>query len=154
MENLGIYGLAFLISTVKFLFAASIVSASNLSPFEIAIATGLGAISSFNVFYWTSSYFMNKAKDRKRRKIIPYTAKQKAVFTTVNKYIIKAKMSKSGFWLICILAPLILSVPIGSILVAKFYRGNRLAYLLTTVSLILFAFLLAYFNKVLFSFFK
>lgn len=157
MDNFSLYGVAFLIATVKFLFAASIVGASSLSPLEIAISTGLGALCSFNVFYWSSSYFMNKAKNRKTRSprntaIRDYVNK-KAVFTKMNKYIVKAKMSKSGFWLICILAPLFLSVPIGSILVAKFYRDTKAAYPLVMVSLTLFAFILAYFNKALFALF-
>jgi hypothetical protein len=161
MENIGLYGLAFLIATVKFLFAASIVGATALTPLEIAISTGLGALCGFNVVYWTSCYFMNKAKDRKARKALAgipsnkrlEAVKKKPVFTKMNKYIIKAKLSKSGFWLICILAPLFLSIPIGSILVAKFYRDTKLAYPLVSVSLIIFAFLLAYFNKAIFALF-
>ena len=51
MNTLSLYGLAFLISCVKFLFAASIMSTSSLSPFEIALCTGLGALISFNFFY-------------------------------------------------------------------------------------------------------
>jgi hypothetical protein len=161
MDNLSLYGLAFLISTVKFLFAASIVGASALTPLEIALATGLGALCSFNIIYWTSSYFMNKAKDRKERKALAgippnkriEAVKKKPVFTKMNKYIIRAKLSKSGFWLICILAPLFLSIPIGSILVAKFYRNTKLAYPLANISIIAFAFILAYFNKAIFSLF-
>jgi hypothetical protein len=161
MDNLSLYGLAFLISTVKFLFAASIVGASALTPLEIAISTGLGALCSFNVVYWTSSYFMKKAKDRKAKKALAGTpskspleaVKKKPVFTKMNKYIIRAKMSKSGFWLICILAPLFLSIPVGSILIAKFYRDTKMAYPLATVSIIVFAFILAYFNKAIFSLF-
>jgi hypothetical protein len=154
MENLSLYGLAFLISTVKFFFAASLMGASALSPLDIAISTGLGALCSFNVFYWSSSYLMNKAKDRKTRKNKPPLLKQKAIFTKMNKYIIRAKMSKSGFWLICTLAPLFLSIPLGSILVAKFYRDTKLAYPLVMVSLVAFAFILAYFNKILFALFS
>jgi hypothetical protein len=161
MDNLSLYGLAFLISTVKFLFAASLVGATALTPLEIALSTGLGALCGFNIFYWSSSYFMKKAKERKAKKALAgitsksplETVKKKPVFTKMNKYIIRAKMSKSGFWLICIFAPLILSIPIGSILVAKFYRDNKLAYPLASVSLIVFAFILAYFNKAIFSLF-
>lgn len=154
MDNLGLYGLAFLISTVKFLFAASIVSATSLTPFEIAISTGLGAIFSFNVFYWSSGYFMRVSYDMKVRAIHNGTYKKKPIFTKLNKLMVKAKRSKSGFWLLCILAPLFLSVPIGAIIVAKFYRENKLAYPIVMVSLTVLAFILAYLNEVIFSLFK
>ena len=62
-------------------------------------------------------------------------------------------MSKSGFWLICILAPLFLSIPIGSIIVAKFYNDKKITYPLATVSIIILAFVLAYLNNVIFGFF-
>jgi hypothetical protein len=154
MENLGLYGLAFLISTVKFLFAASIVSATVLTPFEIAISTGLGALFSFNIFYWSAGYFMRRAKEKKIAAMKNGTHKSKAAFTKMNKFMVKAKMSKSGFWLICILAPLFLSVPIGSVIVAKFYSDNKLAYPTTMVSLSILAFILAYLNGAIFTFFK
>ena len=154
IDNIGIYGLAFMIATVKFLFAASIVSASSLSPFQIAIATGLGALCSFNVFYWSSNYFMNKAKNKKAKNRSREAIKKKTAFTKVNKYIVKAKMSKSGFWLICLFAPLLLSIPLGTFIVAKFYRHHKLTYPLVMISLSLYAFILAYFNNALFSLFK
>ena len=154
MENFSLYVLAFLISTVKFLFAASIVSASSLTPFEIAISTGLGALFSFNIFYWSSGYFMRVAKEKKVQAIHNGTHKKKATFTKMNKLMVKTKKSKSGFWLICILAPLFLSIPIGSVIVAKFYGENRLAYPVSMVSLSVLAFVLAYLNGAIFAFFR
>ena len=65
MHNIEIYGLAFILGTIKFLIAASVVSTSSLSPFEIAVATGLGALTSFNIFYWSAGYFMWRSKEKK-----------------------------------------------------------------------------------------
>lgn len=154
MENFGLYVLAFLISTVKFLFAASIVSATVLTPLEIAISTALGALFSFNVFYWSSGYFMRVAKEKKVQAIHNGTYKKKATFTKMNKFMVKAKRSKSGFWVICVLAPLFLSVPVGSVIVAKFYGEKSLTYPVAMVSLSALAFILAYLNEAIFAFFR
>ena len=67
---------------------------------------------------------------------------------------VKAKKSKSGFWLICLFAPLFLSVPVGTIIVAKFYRQNRLTYPVAMISLIVMAFVLAYLSEAIFALFK
>ena len=151
---MGLYGLAFLLGTVKFLFAASVVSTTALSPFEIALSTGLGAIFSFNIFYWSSGYFMRVAKEKKIQAIHNGTYKHKSSFTKMNKMMVKAKKSKSGFWLICIFAPLLLSIPVGSIIVAKFYRQQPLTYPVVMISLSILAFLLAFLNEAIFALFS
>ena len=151
---MGLYGLAFLLGTVKFLFAASVVSTTSLSPLEIAISTGLGAIFSFNIFYWSSGYFMRVAKEKQIRAIHNGTFQKKNAFTKINKLMVKAKKSKSGFWLICIFAPLLLSIPVGSIIVAKFYRQQPLTYPVVMISLSILAFLLAFLNEAIFALFS
>ena len=154
MTKIGLYGLAFLLATVKFLFAASIVSTTSLTPVEIAISTGLGALFSFNLFYWSSSFFIKRALDKKIRDMRNGTYKPKATFTKMNKWLVKLKKSKSGFWLICIFAPLLLSVPIGSIIVAKFYFEKKITYLFTSGYILIWAFLLAYLNEFIFMMFQ
>lgn len=149
MEQLGIYGLAFAFGTIKFLIAASLVSSSSLSPFEIAVATGLGALTSFNVFYWSSGFFMARMREKKSSA----GNKSKKTFSKLNRFMVKTKMSRSGFWLICIFAPLFLSIPIGSIIVAKFYNEKKLTYPLAMLFICIWAFVLAYLNDVIFGYF-
>ena len=48
----------------------------------------------------------------------------------------KLKRSNMGFLLICLLAPLFLSVPIGTIVVAKFYGDRPLSYYLVSILLV------------------
>ena len=150
MQQIGVYSLAFAFGTVKFLIAAAVVSQSSLSTFEIALATGLGALTSFNVFFWSANYFMQRAKKRKLLAMQNGTHKPKRTFTMLNKVMVKVKMSKSGFWVICIFAPIFLSVPIGSIVVAKFYGDRKLTYPFTLCSLTVWAFILAYLCKYIF----
>ena len=97
---------------------------------------------------------MKRAKEKQVKAIAEGTYKRKLSFTKMNKFMVKTKMSKSGFWLICTLAPLIISIPLGTIIVAKFYRGKALTYPVAIVSIIVWAFVLAYLNGAIFSMFK
>ena len=58
-----------------------------------------------------------------------------------------------GFVLICTLGPLFLSIPIGTMLVVKFYGNRPRAYVLVSITLLIVAYLLTYLNDFLFSFF-
>ena len=144
MNTLGLYVIAFLLGTVKFLFAASLLSTTKLTPLEVALCTGTGALISFNIFYYSASYFMQRAKNKKLKAIVEGTYEQKNVFTKVNKFMVRLKKSKSGFWILSIFAPLFLSIPLGSIIVAKFYQTFRLTYPIAMLSIAVWAFVLAY----------
>ncbi len=154
MGKLSLYGIAFLLGTVKFLFAASMVSASSLTPLEIALATGAGAFFSFNVFYWSAGYFMRRARRKNFEAIQKGTYNPKRSFSRINRIMVKTKMSKSGFWVICTLAPIFLSIPIGTIIVAKFYHGWKWTYPVVTASILTWAFFLAYLNGFIFAYFR
>ena len=79
--------------------------------------------------------------------------KTKRNFTKRNKWIIKIKRSNMGFLLICTLAPLFLSIPIGTMVVVKFYGNRPRAYALVTITLLIVAYLLTYLNDYIFSIF-
>lgn len=129
----GLFGL----SMVKFLFASSAGWLAGLSYLEIVLVTGLGALTSFNIFYLGSSFFF-KRYDAKRE-----ASNQPAkVFTRMNRFIVRLKMSRWGFELVCLLCPLFLSVPGGSLIVARLYGDEKRTYWFTTVSLIAWAFVL------------
>ena len=102
----------FLLAHVKFLVTATIALATypQLSVDEIFIASSLGAISCFNIFYFISKkiYF----GENKQSKITK--TKKSKTFKKRNRILIKMKQSKIGFLLVCTLAPLFLSIPIGN----------------------------------------
>jgi hypothetical protein len=154
MHDIGIYGLAFLFGTMKFLIAASLVSASALSPFQIALATGAGALTSFNVFYRSAGYFMRRSKEKQLLAVQNGTYTPKKVFSKINKFMVKLKLSKSGFWVLCIFGPLFLSIPVGSIVLAKFYNNRASTPVLAMFFIVVWAFVLAYLNQVIFGWFR
>lgn len=104
----------------------------GLTFLETYITCVAGAIFGSAVFYYSASYFMRRAKEKRERKLKEQLAKglpiaQKKKFTRMNKLVIRMKRSIGiigiSFW-----APFFLSIPLGSIIAAKFYGENKKTY--------------------------
>ncbi len=128
MQWAAIIGL-FLVSTIKFLFAPFGGPKLELTFWETYIACGLGAVVSSAFFYFSANFFMKRAHAKRlmlyRKSLeenIP--VKQKKTFTRINKLVVRIKRSLgiygTSFWV-----PLFLSIPIGSIITAKFYGKEK-----------------------------
>jgi hypothetical protein len=142
----------FLLAHVKFLVTATIALATfpDLSAGEIFISSCLGALSCFNIFYFISYriYFLKEKKTSSLKK------RKYKNFKKRNRLLIKMKKSKIGFILVCTLAPIFLSIPIGTVVVVKFFGNHKKTYLYVTVLLMVMSFLLAYLNESIFNFFR
>ena len=142
----------FFLAHVKFLVTATIALATypQLSVDEIFIASSLGAISCFNIFYFISQkiYFRDSKKTKSSK------AKKSKTFKKRNRILIKMKQSKIGFFLVCTLAPLFLSIPIGTVVTVKFFGDDKKTYWYVSILLIIMSFLLAYLNDSIFQFFE
>lgn len=125
--------------TVKFMFAATSMMAFSVSYWEVVFATFLGAFVSFNFFFFFSGLLMERAKEKKLIKIKDGTLKPKKQFSKMNKFIVKMKLSSFGYFVLVIVGPMVLSIPIGSIIIAKFYRRIKFTYWLEIVSLFVWA---------------
>lgn len=139
----GAYTSLFLFSTVKFMFAP--FAGPNLDPalsfMETYFSCTAGAILSSTIFFYSARFFMDRYAQKqleKEQKAIAQgkTPKVKKKFTRLNKGIVRTKRS-IGIIGVTFLAPLFLSIPGGSIVVAKFYSHSKIAYPLV-VSGILF----------------
>lgn len=115
----------FFTATVKFMFAPFAGNGMGLPFLETFLAAFAGGTFGSAVFYFFSELVMSISHKRKvkkqeemERKGIPIPEKKK--FSKTNKFIINIK-HKLGMYGICFWAPFFLSVPIGSIVVAKFY---------------------------------
>jgi hypothetical protein len=149
------YFIIFGLAQVKFLFAASIAYATmdDLSFLEIFIPTVLGALFCFNLVFLLSNRIMQYAHKKRVKKNAISDRKPKKIFSKKNKLIIKLKRSNKGFFFICLLAPLFLSIPIGTIIVAKFYGDRPSAYYFVSILLIFTSFLLTFINDFIFNLF-
>jgi len=115
----------FFLATVKFMFAPAAGRAFDLPFWETFFTCFAGGTFGSFVFYFSSELLIKYSHNRKVAKheeferlgiTIPFKKK----FTKTNRFIIKIKRSL-GIYGICFWAPFFLSVPIGSIIVAKFY---------------------------------
>jgi membrane protein DedA with SNARE-associated domain len=129
-----LYATLVFFSTGKFMFAPILGIASGLTFLETFICCMIGAFISSSVFYFGSNYFMQKSLERsiKKRKILIEKGKKvrlKKRFTKTNRRIIKIKQS-IGIYGACYLFPFFLSIPLGSIITAKFYKHQKKTYFL------------------------
>ncbi|MEX1192813.1 MAG: hypothetical protein WEA99_12635 [Brumimicrobium sp.] len=128
-------------STWKFMFAPVIGFAYGFSFLETFICCMIGAFISSSVFYFGSNYFMRKSLERTvkrnlKREAKGKTTKTKKVFTKTNRRIVSIKKS-IGIYGACYLFPFFLSIPLGSIITAKFYKHQKKTYFLIMLFLTL-----------------
>jgi hypothetical protein len=131
----------FLLSTIKFMFSPLAGEEMHLSFFETYFSAVSGGIVGACIFYFSSNYFMQRAiaKHKKKEEDALKNGtilKRKKKFTRTNKFIVRLKRSL-GQWGICIIAPLLLSVPIGSIISAKFYGKSKSSFLIIVFGMFL-----------------
>jgi len=127
----GISGV-FFIATVKFMFSTVGGPALGLPFYETFFAAFLGGSVSAAVFYFASDKFIEYTHNKKVAKEKQLLLKgieipHKRKFTKTNRLIIRMKM-KFGIYGICFWVPFFFSVPLGSIIVAKFYGKLNQTY--------------------------
>jgi|TARA_R110000737_G_scaffold21067_1_gene39450 hypothetical protein len=137
----------FFLSFVKFMFAPFTGAGLKLDFFSTWISALCGGFFSALVFYFMSDYFMKRYQRKKVEKRIKMEAlgqvyKSKKNFTKLNKTVIRLK-HRIGQYGLCFLAPLFLSVPIGSIICAKFYSHQKNTFSLIVLGLVINSFLLS-----------
>jgi uncharacterized protein (DUF2062 family) len=120
------------LSSIKFMFAPVAGLHWPLSFLETYLSCVCGAIITAVIFYFGANYFMKRAHKKRIEKYrhsletgIPL--KRKKNFTRVNKTVVKVKRSLGVFG-IAMWAPFFLSVPIGSIVTAKFFGRKKITF--------------------------
>ncbi|MBK7128530.1 MAG: hypothetical protein IPM74_00935 [Crocinitomicaceae bacterium] len=142
--NVGLVISGFWLGTFKFLFAHwltywTAVAIDHKAHFlEIFVSVTAGAWVSMAAFYFMSELFMKIAAKKRKEKYlesvktgIPLKAKKK--FTRVNKALVKLKTG-IGIYGVTLIAPLLLSIPIGSIVCAKFFGHDRRTFFLMMIN--------------------
>lgn len=140
--NWALWSMGFGLGTFKFLFGHWAVfgafGADDISALlQIYISVTAGAWFSMSIFFFSSGILMRRAKTKTLNAIIAAEKKgvehkPKKVFTRLNKNIVWIKRN-IGIYGVTFLAPLFLSVPLGSIVCAKFYGERRRTFPLMLV---------------------
>lgn len=104
----------------------------GLSFVETFLSASLGGSISAAFFYYASDFVIQWAQKRRLKKEeLAFSQgqiiKKKKVFTKLNRFIFMLK-TKLGIYGICFWVPFFFSVPLGSILVAKFYGKEARTY--------------------------
>ena len=123
------------------MFSAIPGPALGLNYVETVISIFVGAVISAAFFFFSAEYFMQKAQ-KKRIKLMQEAHKngetiaQKRVFSRMNKGVVRLKL-RFGKIGICFWAPFLLSVPVGSIIVAKFYGKYSFTFLYVILGMLI-----------------
>jgi len=143
--------IVFALSSIKFLLAPPLSFSLGLTFLQTIASTSAGGIMGVLVFFYFSrwliklydnyaSKYVHKAIHRfaiwlnmshLAHRFFPLIAKKKKVFTFSNKLYVRIRRNY-GFIGIIILTPILLSIPLGTFLVARFYpRRNHLVLYLS-----------------------
>lgn len=108
---------------------------------ETIAMTTIGGVLGILFFYGISGYLMRRAWERKMQRIAEGQEPKKKTFRKRNKIIVTIKL-RFGQIGLAIITPAIISIPIGSILAAKYFRKSRFILPLMLISVLLWSFLL------------
>jgi len=119
----------FLGATFKFLVSPALGPVLDLTYFQTFFANAAGAIVSMVFFYFSADLLIRynhkrKVKKHQLARQLGEKIERKKIFTRRNKLIVRMK-NKIGFVPFALWAPLFLSIPIGSIITAKFFGKKR-----------------------------
>lgn len=140
----------FLTSAIKFLFAPSIgLHGFDFPIWETILICSAGGVTGVTFFYLFADFLMDRSRNKKlerERKM------REAGHVIINKFHSKGKRRtiriKQRFGLIgiALVTPCIISIPIGSILAARFFKNKKKVLTAMYLSVFLWAVLLTLLN--------
>ncbi len=132
----------FLASSVKFLPSPFLsVNVYNFTFWETVFISSFGGIAGILFFYLSSGHLMKRAWRRRMQREMEGFGRPKRYFTRRNKIIVKVK-KRFGLGGLAFITPAIISIPIGSILAAKYFRKRSETLPILLLSVVLWSFLL------------
>lgn len=139
-------------SAVKFLFAVPTVSLAGYSFFETILITCSGGLAGFFAFYYLGEvqwirYYVGLIFD-KILMFFGYDAnkKVKKKFSRKNRLIINVK-KKYGIIGLSLLTPVLFSIPLGSLIAARYFDDDNSTIPWMTGSIVFWSFVLTIFSK-------
>ena len=135
----GYYITLFGLSTFKFMYAPIYGRGVGFSFWETCLVTFLGGAAMAIFSYFLAGYFIARAAKKRLHKRLEALYNNEVYidpkkFTFTNKMIVKVKRT-IGILGITFYVPFFLSVPLGTIVVAKFYANRRMTLPLILIGL-------------------
>lgn len=119
MEALSVFAM----STVKFAVSPMMAYGFGFGFLETLLITASGGCTGVLIFYRSSSWFMGRARQRRQRNVALGKAPRRA-FTRTNRIIVRVKR-RQGLGGLALLTPVLISIPIGSVIAAKYFHQDR-----------------------------
>lgn len=142
------YSWIFLVSAVKFLFAPPL-AVKAVSYWECIIVTSAGGIVGVTFFYFLANTLFRLSEKKRKKKDFENQVKgifvPRKKFTRTNKFVVRTKRRFGLIGLACI-TPALISIPIGSVLLAKFYPNYRITLPVVYAFVVGWSFLLTSFG--------
>lgn len=133
-----------LLSTVKFLFVPFLsVHVHNFNFLTSSLISISGGFLGITFFFRTSTYFIDRSLKKRKKDLEKGVVKKKKAFTRVNKLLVRVKNTMGMYGLAFLILPF-LSIPISSIVSAKYFhlKKKKMLFLLYT-STVVWSFLLS-----------
>jgi hypothetical protein len=152
----------FALSSVKFLLAPALSFGLGFNFLQTLASTSAGGIMGVFVFFYFSRWLINLYDSYLRKAVhkaihrladrlnishlaerfFPYTIKKRKVFTFTNKLYVRIRR-KYGLIGIIIVTPVLLSIPIGSFLLARFYPKRNYIVLYLSASVVMWSLIMS-----------
>ena len=113
-----------LLSAFKFLPCPSLAVAMGYNFWETILITVPAGVAATVFFFLASNFLMERARRRKLTAVSTGKEKVKRQFTWLNKNLIRVK-HRFGVVGIAFFTPTLLSIPLGSIIMAKFFKHKK-----------------------------
>ncbi|MBL7962329.1 MAG: hypothetical protein JNM31_00665 [Flavobacteriales bacterium] len=124
LEILAIIGT----SMVKFAVSPLVSYGLGYSFLETLIVTSIGGCLGVLVFHRSASWFMQRARLRRLHQQIAMEhgalPRKHRTFTRSRRFIVRIKTNQ-GLQGLALLTPVVLSIPLGSIIAAKYFPNDR-----------------------------
>ncbi len=127
--------LVFALAMVKFAFAQGTATGLGFGFLATWLISTAGGCTGILVFFYGGGWFMERARLKKLRRMAEGRASKRS-FTRTNRAIIRVKRTQ-GLSGLAFLTPTLISIPIGALLAAKYFRHEKrtLPILLSSVAL-------------------
>lgn len=136
LKLLGVFAL----SMVKYPFSQPAALGLGLGFLPALMVTVAGGCSGVVVFYGASGWLMELARRRRFQRIAEGRAPKRS-FTRTNRTIVRVKRGQ-GLSGLAFFTPVLISIPIGSILAAKYFRNDRRTLPVLLLSVVLWGLVL------------
>ena len=133
-------------SMVKFFFSPMLAHELGYSFWETLLVTSVGGCLGTLLFYRLSGWFMHRARLRRIHREIAVMhgrpRERRRIFTRTNRFIVKVKRGH-GMRGLAVITPPLISIPIGSVIAAKYFHHDRRTLPTLLSSVVLWSFVLS-----------